>query len=173
MNKLIIFIAIILISCKKNSNSIDITTSLKEIPESFFTPNTQYKIKGTNKEIDFTNEYNRLPNTEFSKFYLKKQPEKYAPYFNITLNLSINDKITFEGVEIYKNELISYLKEFIDFAAEGKPALIHLNFDENINLKSYLDFIKFIKPISSESIQINKTVFIYNIKSLPDCDCSL
>jgi len=173
MNKLIIFIIFILISCKKDIEKIDITTSLKEVPTSFFTPNTQHIILDTDKEIEFTSEYNRLPNTEFSKFYLKKQPKEFTPYFNITLNLSVDDKITFEGVEIYKNELISYLKEFVDFAAEGKPALIHLNFNENIPLKSYLGFIEFIKPISSESIQINKTVFIYNIKSLPDCDCSL
>lgn len=173
MNKLIIFIAIILFSCKKDSNTIDATISLKEIPESFFIPNSQQKIQEVDKIINFTNEYSRLPNTEFSKFYLKKQPEKYAPYFNITLNLSTNNKITFEGVEIYENELIPYLKDFVDFAAEGKPTLIHLNFDENINLKSYLNFIEFIKPISSKSIQINKTVFIYNVKSLPDCDCSL
>jgi len=173
MIRLIVFIAIILISCKSDIKTIDITTPLKEVPTSFFTPNTLHKINESGKTIDFTNEYYRLPNTEFSKFYLKKQPEKYAPYFNITLNLSIKDKITFEGVEIFRNELISYLKEFVDFAAEGKSALIHLNFDENISLKSYLDFIEFIKPISSESIQINKTVFIYNVKSLPDCDCSL
>lgn len=173
MNKLIVLIAFVLISCKKDSKPIDATTSLKEVPASFFTPDTQHKIQDADKIIDFTNEYKRLPNTEFSKFYLKKQPEKYAPYFNITLNLSVADKITFEGVEIYRNELISYLKEFVDFAAEGKPALIHLNLDENINLKSYLGFIEFIKPISSESIQISTTVFIYNIESLPDCDCSL
>ena len=173
MNKLIIFIAILLFSCKKDSNIIDATTPLKEIPEAFFTPNTSYEIQDTDKISNFTSEYSRFPNTEFSKFFLKKQSEKYASYFNITLNLSANNKITFEGVETYKNELISYLQEFADFAAEGKPTLIHLNFDENISLKSYLDFIKFIKPISSESIQINKTVFIYNVKSLPDCDCSL
>jgi len=173
MNKLIIFIAIIFFSCKNHSKTIDVTTVLKEIPESFFTVNSQQKIQKNDKTVDFTSEYKRLPNTEFSKFYLKKNPEKYAPYFNITLNLSVNDKITFEGVEIYRNELISYVKEFVDFAADGKPTLIHLNFDENIPLKSYLDFIEFVKPISTESIQINKAVFIYNIKSLPDCDCSL
>jgi hypothetical protein len=173
MNKLIIFIAILLFSCKKDSNTIDATKSLKEIPEAFFTPNTSYEIQGIDKISNFTSEYSRFQNTEFSKFYLKKHSEKYAPYFNITLNLSTHNKITFEGVETYKNELISYLREFSDFAAEGKPTLIHLNFDENISLKSYLEFIKFIKPISSESIQINKTVFIYNVKSLPDCDCSL
>jgi len=173
MNKLIVFIAIIFFSCQKDNKTIDTTTLLKEVPESFFIPNSQQKIKEDDKIVDFISEYKRLPNTEFSKFYLKKNPEKYAPYFNITLNLSTDNKITFEGVEIYRNELISYVKEFVDFAAEGKPTLIHLNFDENISLKSYLDFIEFVKPITSKSIQINKTVFIYNIKSLPDCDCSL
>ena len=173
MKNIITLLIIIFISCKKDTKTIDATIALKNVPESFFSPNSEHKIQKTDKLIDFTSEYNRLPNTEFSKFYLKKHPEKYAPYFNITLNLSTANKITFEGVEIYKNELISYVEEFVDFAAEGKPTLIHLNFDENSSLKSYLDFIEFIKPISSESIQINDSVFIYNIDSLPDCDCSL
>jgi len=173
MNKLIIVLAILFISCKKENNTIDIATALKDLPEAFFMPNTHHKITDTDTNIDFTSNYSRFENTEYSKFYLKKQPEKYAPYFNITLNLSIDNKITFEGVEVYKNELTPYLKEFVDFAAEGKTALIHLNFDENNSLKAFLDFIKFIEPIASESIEINNTVFIYNIKSLPDCDCSL
>jgi hypothetical protein len=87
--------------------------------------------------------------------------------------LSSSNKITFEGVEVYQNELISTVEEFIDFAAEGKKSLIHLNFDETINLKSFISFTTFIKSIESELIKINEQVFIYNVESLPDCDCSL
>ena len=117
--------------------------------------------------------FKRLPNTEFSKFYLKKHPETYLPYFNVTINLNKDSKITLEGVEVLKDELIEYTKEFIDFAAEGKQAMIHINFDEQLLLKDYIEFITFIKPITSPEIILNSNVFIYNTALLPDCDCTL
>jgi len=173
MKKILFLLFITLVSCQKNTFIIPSNTLLKEASDSFFQPNTTHKIKLKKEEVSYTNEYNRLPNTEFSKFYLKKHPNIYAPYFNITLNLSLNHKITFEGVQVFEDELISYVKEFVDFAAEGRPTMIHLNFDENINFLEYREFINFIEPIRSDAIKINKQVFIYNVKSLPDCDCSL
>jgi len=174
MLKKIFFVLILtVISCQKSTIIIPSDLLLKEAPDTFFQLNTTYKIQLENKEISYTNKYNRLPNTEFSKFYLKKHPDTYGPYFNITLNLSLNHKITFEGVEVFENELISYVKEFVDFAAEGRPSMIHLNFDENISFLEYREFINLIEEIQSDTIKINKKVFIYNVYSLPDCDCSL
>ena len=173
MKKIVFLIIITIFSCQRSTIIIPSDTLLKEASDSFFQPNTTHNIQLEKEEISYTNEYNRLPNTEFSKFYLKKHPDTYAPYFNITLNLSLKHKITFEGVEIFEDELISYVKEFVDFAAEGKPTMIHLNFDENINFLEYREFINFVEVIQSDAIKINKKVFIYNIKSLPDCDCSL
>jgi len=173
MKNILFLLFITLVSCQKNTLVIPSDILLKEASDSFFQPSTTHNIQIEKEEISYTNEYNRLPNTEFSKFYLKKYPDTYAPYFNITLNLSLNHKITFEGVEIFEDELISYVKEFVDFAAEGRPTMIHLNFDENISFLEYYNFINFIEEIQSETIKINKKVFIYNVKSLPDCDCSL
>jgi hypothetical protein len=172
MKKLLVLVALLALACE-NSKIIDATLLLKQVPAYFFIPNTISKIKKNNQIISYTNNFNRLPNKEFSKFYLKKYPEKYAPYFNITINLSREGKITFEGVEIFKEELIPSLKEFIDFAAENKQTLLHLNFDEETTLNSFIEFTNFIAPIKSQTIQINQNVFIYNIESLPDCDCSL
>lgn len=173
MKKILFLLIITIVSCQKSILIIPSNIPLKEASDSFFQPNTIHKIQLKKEEISYANEYNRLPNTEFSKFYLKKHPETYAPYFNITLNLSLKHRITFEGVEVFEDELISYVKEFVDFAAEGRPAMIHLNFDENITFLEYREFINFIEAIQSDTIKINKKVFIYNIKSLPDCDCSL
>jgi len=173
MKNILFFLIITVVSCQKSTFIIPSDILLKEASDSFFQPNTTHNIQIEKKEISYTNEYSRLPNTEFSKFYLKKHPDTYAPYFNITLNLSLNHKITFEGVEIFEDELISYVKEFVDFAAEGRPSMIHLNFDENIKFLEYYNFINFIADIQSETIKINKKVFIYNVNSLPDCDCSL
>lgn len=173
MKNVLFLLFITLISCQKNTLTIPSDVLLKDASDSFFQSNTTHNIQKSKGELNYTNEYSRLPNTEFSKFYLKKHPETYAPYFNITLNLSLNHKITFEGVEIFEDELISYVKEFVEFAAEGRPSMIHLNFDENISFLEYRNFITFIEVIQSDVIKINKTVFIYNIKSLPDCDCSL
>ena len=173
MKKLLSLLILILLSSCRSKSPIDSNTLLKELPDNFFSINTTHKIRTSNEFSEYTCLYKRLPNTEFSKFYLKKHPNKYNPYFNITINLSSSNKITFEGVEVYQNELISTIEEFIDFAAEGKKSLIHLNFDETINLKSFISFTTFIKSIESELIKINEQVFIYNLESLPDCDCSL
>jgi len=173
MKNILFLLFITLVTCQKNTLIIPSGVLLKEASDSFFQPNTTHNIQIEKEKISYTNEYSRLPNTEFSKFYLKKHPDTYAPYFNITLNLSLKHKITFEGVEIFEEELISYVKEFIDFAAEGRPTMIHLNFDENISFLEYYNFINFTEDIQSETIKINKKVFIYNVNSLPDCDCSL
>lgn len=173
MKKIILLLIIIFFSCKKETFIIPSDILLKEVSTSFFKPNTLHEIHIDKETINYTNKYSRLPNTEFSKFYLKKHPNSYLPYFNITLNLSLNNKITFEGVSVFKNELISYLKEYIDFASEGKRTMIHLNFNENIPFIKYYNFIKFIETIQTENIIINNNVFIYDVNSLPDCDCSL
>lgn len=173
MKKIIVILFFILISCEKDVSKISDLTSLKNLPEIFFEDKIQHTIHSDKKDFKYTNEFTRLPNTEFSKFHLKKHPETYLPYFNVTINLNKDANITLEGVVILKDELISYTKEFIDFAAEGKKAMIHLNFEEDILLKDYIEFMKFIKPITSSEIILNQKVFIYNKELLPNCNCTL
>lgn len=162
---------ILFISCLSESTTFSEDTLLKNLPDSFFTKiNT---TNSTNKKDTFINPYNKLPNTEYSKFYLKKHPEQYQDFFNVSINLSVANKITLEGQEVLKKELIVFTKEYIDFAAEGKPTMIHLNFDENSTLKNYISFINYTKQLKNKNIHFNSHVFIYNKKLLPDCDCTL
>lgn len=173
MKKLFILLLFVLTSCKKDASLISETTSLKSLPEYFFTENSIQEIEADGKSRQYVSVFGRFPNTEFSKFHLKKHPETYMPYFNVTLNLNEQHIITLEGVPVLKEELISYTKDYIDFAAEGKQTMIHLNFEENIALKDYLSFINFVQPIVSNDIVFNSKVFTYNKKSLPDCNCTL
>jgi hypothetical protein len=173
MKKIIVLMFVLLVSCQKDSRQISENTTLKNLPKVFFDQQIEHTIYATKKDYTFINDFKRLPNTEFSKFYLKKHPDTYLPYFNVTINLNKDSKITLEGVEVLRGELIEYTKEFIDFAAEGKQAMIHLNFEEEILLKDYIKFITFINPITSSEIILNSNVFIYNTKLLPDCDCTL
>lgn len=166
-------IFLMLFSCKKESNIVNGNTPLKNIPQQVFIKNGNTKIQLKDSIINYVNHFKRLPNTEFSKFYLKNHPDLYMPYFNITLNLSMDKKITFDGAELLKNEVIKDLIDYIDFAAEGKQALIHLNFDENLSFKDFYQFYQFIKPLENKNIKFNERIFIYNKKLLPDCDCSL
>lgn len=173
MKKILFILIIALTSCQKNDQIISEIELLKDIPEQFFNTKTTQIIQGEKDVYNYKNNFRRLPNTEFSKFYLKKHPDTYLPYFNVTINLSKNKTITLEGATVLQDELLSYTKEYIDFAADGKPALIHLNFDEHLTLKDYITFIRFIKPITNKDININTKVFIYNKAELPDCDCTL
>ncbi len=172
MIRAIVCLFVLFTACTQNK-TLDSKLALKNVPDTFFTKNTTYQITTNDSVFNFLNKYKRLPNTEFSKFYLKKHPEKFAPYFNITLNINQDNKITFEGVEVYENEIIPSIKEFVAFASNGKKTLVHLNFEENTSLQSYTYFIKFMEQITSNTISINKQVYIYNTESLPNCDCSL
>ncbi|MGB0895701.1 MAG: hypothetical protein ACPGU9_06285 [Flavobacteriaceae bacterium] len=160
-------------SCQTSDTSISGDSSLKSLPKSFFIKNSTHTITISENDVIYTSQFERLPNTEFSKFYLRKHPEAYSSYFNVTINLNKDSKITLEGVEVFKNELLSYTKEFIDFAAEGKPTLLHLNFEEDVLLKDYIAFINFISLLKSAKVTLSPKVFIYNPKLLPDCNCTL
>ena len=156
------FILVLLVSCATEIND---STLLKDIPPTFFNIGKIYH------ETIITQE--RLPNTEFSKFYLKNNTDTYSKFFNVTLNFKKGDSITFEGSDIERDQLIPEVLDFIDFAAEGKTTMLHLNFDENKTLKDYLSLKQLIDQMTNESIIINPKVFIYDLKALPNCDCSL
>lgn len=166
----LLFTTLCFLACT-NSYTIKETTALKDLPDTFFKLGHTHQLSFQDDE--YVAEYQRLPNTEFSKFYLKNHTETYSPFFNVTVHLNVEQKITFEGQDINSTELIPFLKDFSDFAANGKQTLVHLNFNEQINVKEYLNFLTLIKPLEGNSIQLNKTVFIYNPDSLPDCDCNL
>ncbi len=173
MKNILFLFVICFISCQKKTNVIDGNTLLKNVPSKVFIPNNTSKININDTIINFKNTFKRLPNTEFSKFYLKEHSKTYMPYFNLTLNLSINGKITLDGTPNSRKYLYKDITEFIDFASGGKTTMLHLNFDENVTVTQFYSFLQFIKPIKTAKIKINNNLFIYNTKNLPDCDCSL
>ena len=171
----VFIIGITLFGC--NNHDIDGDLPLRHVSPYFFNSENTFRVlvekEGASKLVSYSGHFTPSSNTEFSKFYLKKHPEQFSDFFNVTVNLNANNTLTIEGVEHFEHELILALKEYIDFASEGKTGLIHLNFDERLALKHYVRLVNLIKPIESDAIKINTNIFIYNKEALPDCNCTL
>jgi hypothetical protein len=69
-------------------------------------------------------------------------------------------------------DLLSFLKEYIEFSSENKQILLYLNFDERLTFDQYLSKVIELKALENDKTSISKTHFIYNLKKLPDCDCA-
>ncbi|MFD0861845.1 hypothetical protein ACFQ1M_06475 [Sungkyunkwania multivorans] len=122
--------------------------------------------------IDFTQQI-YLRDSLFSKFYIKERPDQHMSYFNVTVNYKLGDSITVDGNTIERNELESFLKEYIDFSAEGKSALVYLNFDQRLDFQTFLTNTLMMERLKNNNINISETIFIYDKTLLPDCNCSL
>ena len=159
MKKLLFVISIVLfISCKNEFND---TTKLENIP-------TQVLLDNSNSLFS-----NQLPDSEFSKFYLKKESNTYIKYFNVSLNTNSDDSMTFESAEISPETLVEEVLDFIDFAAEGRKTMIHVNFEKNSSFGHYKKLIDLINQLKQKKISINTNFFVYDTKKLPDCNCTL
>lgn len=112
-------------------------------------------------------------NDQFSKFYIKDLPEQHMNLLTLTINFKRNDDITVDGNPIERAELLSFLKEYIDFVSEGKNTLIYLNFDENLTFQKYISGYCLMMQLRAPAIQIAGIEFIYNEALLPDCHCEL
>lgn len=122
--------------------------------------------------LDFSDIIYRA-NDAFSKFYIKDLPEVHMPFLTLTLNFKMNHEITVDGNPIERSELLSFLREYIDFVSEGKQTLIYLNFNENLSFQDYISNYDLITSISGPDIKIAKIQFVYNEALLPDCNCQL
>lgn len=111
--------------------------------------------------------------TEFSKFFIKKQAEKYTIFHNFTLNFNSKNELTVDGIKVPKEEFGTYIQEFSDFVNDGKTIMLHLNFDKNLTYGDYLTDKILVWQATSENIQIGAFEFVYDVHQLPECGCTL
>ncbi|WP_264558848.1 hypothetical protein [Flavobacterium sp. N2270] len=110
---------------------------------------------------------------DFSKFFIKKNAEAYMPYHNFTVNFNNENKITVDGNDIEREELVDFIKDFADFTNDGKTTILHLNFDKRLTFGEYIQNKILIWKLNSDKIQISSFEFIYDVNELPDCNCKL
>ena len=110
---------------------------------------------------------------DFSKFYIKDNAELYKNFNPFTINFKKNGKVTVDGHEIDKKELVAYLKDFSDFMSNGKPTILHLNFDKYLTYGDYIQNKLLLWQITSENVQFSSYEFIYDETKLPECGCEL
>ena len=170
---LVLLLIMCCFACKQETTILKSDVLLKEVTTTLFTNGTNTAVQFEDHIINYENTFNRLPNTEFSMFYLKKHPETYMPYFNIRLNLNDKKEISIDGTQFSHEEMVSEIRAYIDFSAMGKPTMLHLNFDEDLTFEDFYTFFTTLKPILQKDILLNKNLFIYDLELLPDCDCSL
>lgn len=114
-----------------------------------------------------------LYDDKFSKFYIKEHAELYMNYNNFTLNFNKNNTITVDGNDIERTELVDFIKEFSDFMSEGKPTILHLNFDKHLTFDQYVKNKIMLWQLTSDKIQFSSYEFIYDEAKLPECGCKL
>jgi len=109
----------------------------------------------------------------FSTFYIKENISYHKHFQNFTVNFKPNNRVTVDGNEVKMDELMTFIKEYIQFSSQNKRALIYLNFDENLLFNDYLSKVVMLNELKSEMVSISETHFIYDLKKLPDCNCTL
>ncbi len=114
-----------------------------------------------------------MPNDEFAMFYIKEHPDFHMDLNTIRINFDHDNKITFDGNAIEKEELNQYLVAHINFTAPHKETLIYLNFDETLSVQHYIENLLLIDSLASNKVKIAKKQFIYNQDLIPDCSCAL
>ena len=105
-----------------------------------------------------------------TKFYIKTKPSEYIKYFNISLLINPTS-VWINDAKFEKSDFLSTLIEFIDFSAEEKRTILHLNFNENNLYQDYLFYKSLLGSITNEAIFINPIEFIYDTEKVPDCGC--
>jgi hypothetical protein len=110
---------------------------------------------------------------KFSKFFVKENANLYMDYLNLGINFNKDNKITVDGSEIEREDLIAFVKDFADFTSNGKTTILHLNFDKHLTYEQYIQNKILAWQITSDKIQISSYEFIYDLKKLPECGCKL
>ena len=112
-------------------------------------------------------------NSYFSSFYVKENVDYHQHFQTFYVNFKKDSTVSVDGNEVEANELYDFLKEYTAFSSQGKRILIYLNFDENLSFDNYLSKVIWLKGLEHETCTIAPTHFIYNLKKLPDCNCTL
>ena len=112
-------------------------------------------------------------NSYFSSFYVKENVDYHQHFQTFYVNFKKDSTVSVDGNEVEANELYDFLKEYTAFSGQGKRILIYLNFDEDLSFDNYLSKVIWLKELEHETCTIAPTHFIYNLKKLPDCNCTL
>jgi hypothetical protein len=112
-------------------------------------------------------------NSYFSSFYVKENVDYHQHFQTFYVNFRKDSTVSVDGNEVEANELFDFLKEYTAFSGQGKRILIYLNFDEDLSFDNYLSKVIWLKELEHETCTIAPTHFIYNLKKLPDCNCTL
>lgn len=103
-----------------------------------------------------------------SKPYIKDHIANYSNYNNISL-IFTNTKNWIDDSPVEKRELKQALNKFIEFSAEGKQIMLHLNFTKNISYQNYMYFKTTLNNLCNEVIKINKLEFIFDEEKVHFC----
>ena len=112
-------------------------------------------------------------NSYFSSFYVKENVDYHQHFQTFYVNFRKDSTVSVDGNEVEAHELYDFLKEYTAFSGQGKRILIYLNFDEDLSFDNYLSKVIWLKELEHETCTIAPTHFIYNLKKLPDCNCTL
>lgn len=105
-----------------------------------------------------------------SKEFIKTNSIDYKNYNNI--NITFNPKNTWiNDAKMEEGELTQTLTDFIEFSAEGKQTMLHLNFNENLLYQDYLDYRTQMESLKATHLLINNLEFVFNPLKVPDCGC--
>lgn len=105
-----------------------------------------------------------------SKFYIKENSKDYENFNN--LNITINPNNTWiNDAKMEDGELTTTLPEFIEFSAEDRQTMLHLNFNQDITYQDYMSFKAYFNSLIQPAIKINPIEFIFNPAKVPDCGC--
>lgn len=110
---------------------------------------------------------------DFSKFFIKKNAEAYMNFDNFTINFKKDNTITVDGNDVNSEELPLFISEYADFLSDGKPIILHLNFDKHLTYGQYLEYKLMMWKMTTERISISSYEFIYDVAKIPDCNCKL
>lgn len=105
-----------------------------------------------------------------SKYHIKSNSELYKNFNNI--NITFNPNNTWiNDAKMENGELKNTLLEFIEFSAEGRQTMLHLNFNQNLLYQDYLQYRTLIHNLIAPHILINHFEFIFDQNKVPDCGC--
>jgi len=106
-----------------------------------------------------------------SKYEIKKKPNKYINYNNISLTFNQNS-IFLNDTKIAKTKFKKTLLDFIDFSSENKISLLHLNFNEQLLYQDFLNYLTLINNLKTPEINVDNEMFVFNKTKVPNCNCN-
>lgn len=125
-----------------------------------------------NKKLSYVSFDNIIYKTDSlqSKFFIKENATDYENYNN--LNITINPNNTWiNDAKMEEGELPATLPDFIEFSAEDRQTMLHLNFNQEITYQEYMTFKAYFSRLSAPSILINPIEFVFDPAKVPDCGC--